>query len=66
MLRNKILALAFSCALPVASFAGLGTETSGGGDAVVINNQLVIRDLVSEGQLIQEHNVDFLKNHEGF
>lgn len=55
------LGLTLSLMAPM-SFAGMGTETSGGGDAVYINNQMVIRDLLSHDQLTMMVSIDFLND----
>lgn len=62
MITKKLLTLGLALSLlsPISSFAGMGTETSGGGDAVYINNQMVIRDLLMHDQLEMKVNLDFL------
>lgn len=62
MITKKFLTLGLVLSLlsPISSFAGMGTETSGGGDAVYINNQMVIRDLLMHDQLEMKVNLDFL------
>lgn len=59
MITKKVLTLGMALALmsPLASYAKMGTETSGGGDAVMVKDQMVIRDLIVQDQ------VELLKNH---
>jgi hypothetical protein len=62
MLTKKLLTLGMTLTLmsPIASYAKQGTETSGGGDAVYVNDQMVIRDLLVQDQVESLKGYKFL------
>ncbi|MEA9357447.1 hypothetical protein SHI21_14565 [Bacteriovorax sp. PP10] len=64
MMTKKLLTLGLALTLmsPLASYAKMGTETSGGGDAVYLDNQMVIRDLLVQDQVKTLRNNNFLNS----
>lgn len=68
MLSTKFITLGLSVLLLSSSvFAKTGAETGGGGDAVVINGKLVIRDVIAQKSVsIIENNIEFLQSVKGF
>lgn len=65
MITNKLLTLGLALTLmsPLASFARMGAESGGGGDAVMVNGQLVMRDMVNTDQTEKvKDNFEFIKS----
>jgi hypothetical protein len=61
------LGMTLSLMSPLASYAKMGTETSGGGDAVIVNNEIMIRDLLDQEQVKKvEDDLKFLNETPGF
>lgn len=65
MITKKFLTLglALSMMSPLASYAGMGAESGGGGDAVVINGEAVLRDMVVPNRITKiKNNIEFMNS----
>jgi hypothetical protein len=63
MITNKLLTLGLALTLmsPLASYARMGAESGGGGDAVMVNGQLVMRDMINTDQTVKiKDNLAFI------
>lgn len=61
MISKQVLTLGLALSLmsPLTSFAKMGTESGGGGDAVIVNGQLVMRDFTEQTKKIKD-NLEFI------
>lgn len=68
MITNKLLTLGLTLSLmgPLATYAGMGAESGGGGDAVIVNDKLVIRDLLPGQMQSVTNNLKFINSVKGF
>lgn len=68
MKTNKLLTLGLALTLmsPLASYAKMGAESGGGGDAVLVNNKMVIRDLLPGQMQSVTSNLKFINSVKGF
>lgn len=63
MVSKKILTLGLALTLlsPLASYAGMGAESGGGGDAVIVNGEVVMRDMVLPNNITKiKNNLEFM------
>lgn len=65
MITKKLLTLGLGLSImsPLASYAGMGAESGGGGDAVVINGEAVLRDMVVSNRITKiKNNIEFMNS----
>jgi hypothetical protein len=68
MKSNKLLTLGLALTImsPLTSYAKMGAESGGGGDAVIVDNKMVIRDLLPGQMESVTSNLKFINSVKGF